>query len=337
MPTWSPAQTAPPAPSVTFTRSGPAPMAGAVTIEQNVLYAPFLPREADPWVWDFLVSGSPAGPYAFDLPPAPAAGTPVGVRVIVSGLTDGDHAVEAALNGVVVGRAGFDGPVHGRDPGHRAGRVAAGRRQRADPDLHGEHFRSRRRRAGRAGPPGGRSRARPGRPGRRRMRCRPTMRRCPSSATWTTSIVTHELFRPQADAIAALKAAEGHRPLVVDVARAYDRFSAGLFEAAAVKALIRHVRQRSALRYVLLVGDDTFDYRDAMGLGLVSYVPSLTGWDGEFGRVPSREPVRRPRRRRPARGGHRPTARPDRRRGGRDGGQDRAGSRRCWPRRRGRT
>jgi hypothetical protein len=41
------------------------------------------------------------------------------------------------------------------------------------------------------------------------------------------------------------------------------------------------------LQYVLLVGDDTFDYRDLLGLGLVSYIPSINGWDGEFGRVPS--------------------------------------------------
>jgi hypothetical protein len=100
-------------------------------------------------------------------------------------------------------------------------------------------------------------------------------------------IVTHGDFRAQADQIAALKAAEGHRPLVVDVARAYDRFSGGIFEAEAVRALIRYAAHRSVLRYVLLVGDDTFDYRDRMGLGLVSYVPSLDGWDGEFGRVPS--------------------------------------------------
>lgn len=35
------------------------------------------------------------------------------------------------------------------------------------------------------------------------------------------------------------------------------------------------------------IGDDTFDYRDDAGTGAVSYVPSLYGWDGEFGRVPS--------------------------------------------------
>jgi hypothetical protein len=41
------------------------------------------------------------------------------------------------------------------------------------------------------------------------------------------------------------------------------------------------------LRYVLLVGGDTFDTHDYLGTGAVSFVPSLLSWDGEFGRVPS--------------------------------------------------
>jgi hypothetical protein len=41
------------------------------------------------------------------------------------------------------------------------------------------------------------------------------------------------------------------------------------------------------LRYVLLVGGDTFDGRNFLGTGAVSYVPSLLAWDGAFGRVPS--------------------------------------------------
>jgi Peptidase family C25 len=38
---------------------------------------------------------------------------------------------------------------------------------------------------------------------------------------------------------------------------------------------------------VVLLGDDTFDPRDFGGVGNTSYVPSLYGWDGVFGRVPS--------------------------------------------------
>jgi hypothetical protein len=41
------------------------------------------------------------------------------------------------------------------------------------------------------------------------------------------------------------------------------------------------------LRYLLLMGDDTYDPEGFSGLGEVSFVPSLYGWDGDLGRVPS--------------------------------------------------
>jgi hypothetical protein len=100
-------------------------------------------------------------------------------------------------------------------------------------------------------------------------------------------IVTHPAFAAQAERIAALKRAEGLRVAVVDVEHAYDRFSTGIVEAEALHQLIRETAQGGRLRYVLLVGADTFDPQDFMGSGAVSYVPSVYGWDGEFGRVPS--------------------------------------------------
>jgi hypothetical protein len=74
---------------------------------------------------------------------------------------------------------------------------------------------------------------------------------------------------------------------VVDAARAYDRFSAGVFEARAIRELVRHAAGRTRLRYLLLIGDDTYDPRDFLGVGNLSHLPSLYGWDGVFGRVPS--------------------------------------------------
>jgi hypothetical protein len=276
--------TPPPAPSVGLTRSGPAPLHGALVVQQDVLYAPFLPHEADPWVWDFLVSGSPAGPYAVDVP-AVAPG-PVPVRVIVVSLTDHEHTVEASLNGVAIGQVQFSGQavaeIFGEMP---AGAVHAGTNEltlayaasASDPDDVGLAVLDR----VELGVP----RPRPQAPVAYALS--PYDPVLPRTAGADYLIVTHQRFRAQADQIAALKAAEGFRPVVVDVARAYDRFSAGVFEAQAVRALIRHAARRGGAGYVLLVGDDTFDPRDRMGLGLVSYVPSLAGWDGEFGRVPS--------------------------------------------------
>ena len=101
-------------------------------------------------------------------------------------------------------------------------------------------------------------------------------------------IVTHPLFRAQADRVAALKAAEGLRAVVVETDTAYDRFSGGIVEPNAIRALVRRAwRARGKLRYVLLIGDDSFDPRDYVGIGSQSFVPSIYGRDATWGRVPS--------------------------------------------------
>jgi hypothetical protein len=99
-------------------------------------------------------------------------------------------------------------------------------------------------------------------------------------------IATHSLFADHAQRIAALKQAEGYTPVVVDVERAYDHYSAGVFEATAIQALVRDAA-RQGVRYVLLLGGDTFDPRDFTGTGETAFVPSLDAYDGQFGRVPS--------------------------------------------------
>ncbi len=101
-------------------------------------------------------------------------------------------------------------------------------------------------------------------------------------------VVTHPLFQAQAARLAQLKEAEGLRTAVVDVERAYDAFSGGVAEAAAVQALVRRAAQGSGqLKYLVLVGDDTFDNQDYLGTGVQSFIPSLLADDGEFGRIPS--------------------------------------------------
>jgi hypothetical protein len=100
-------------------------------------------------------------------------------------------------------------------------------------------------------------------------------------------VLTHPLFEAQALQIADAKASAGYSAAVLSVERAYDRFSAGIVEASALRELLRELKAGGRLRYVLLLGDDSFDPQDFMGLGLASYVPSPYAWDDQFGRVPS--------------------------------------------------
>jgi len=100
-------------------------------------------------------------------------------------------------------------------------------------------------------------------------------------------VVTHADFRTAADRLAGGHASQGLQTAVVDVARAYDALSGGAVEATAVRSLLGRLPVRKDPPAVVLFGDDTLDPRDYLGLGSVAFVPSLSGWDGQFGRIAS--------------------------------------------------
>jgi hypothetical protein len=273
------------APAVPFTRSGFPAVPGMHRVEQQVFHAPFVPRPGDPWIWDLLGSGMTGGPYTFDLPgliPAPSA---VPVRVGVVGGSDHRHTVQVTLNGQAVGSATFTGKSLAVVTGSVAGAVlresgnelvlAYSAETTGPEDFALVFFDSVD--LGVALAP--------------RVdwvlpeRVLPYEPAALPGAGVDYLVVTHDDFQDAARRVAALKEADGHRVAVVDVDGAYDRYSGGAVEAAAIQALIRDAGRR--LRYVLLVGDDTFDSRDFSQSGQVSYVPSLLAWDGQFGLVPS--------------------------------------------------
>jgi hypothetical protein len=284
--TWGEIRT--PVPALGLTRSGFPLVPGMTRVEQNVLYAPFAPQGADPWVWDLLVAGEEAGPYAFDvpLPRAPQLRMPVRVRVGVMGGSDHVHTVSASINGFAVGQVTFTGKVpafvEGTIPAH-AIRARGNELQLAytarvtSPDDVGLLFLDV---------------VDLGVPAAPTPRPVPVARLAPYDPSWPAGggdylILTHALFLDQAQQIAALKLAEGFQPWVVGLDRIYDRYSSGVFEARAIQAFIRGAVRRAGVHYVLLVGGDSYDPRDFSGTGNVSFLPSLEAWDGQFGRVPS--------------------------------------------------
>ena len=282
--TW-PGGFAPPAPQVAFTRSGVALAPGMHRVAPEVTYAPFVPRGADPWVWGTLLSGWPGSPFTFALPGYQSGAGTVPVRVGLVGVSDHEHRVEAFVNGVSVGRCTF----RGRTLGRVNGSLSASTLKETGNSLTFVYT-----------TPSGRpfeafslldsidlgiTLPAPMAPAPYTLDAYEP--RLPSVAGADYLIVTHGAFLDHAQRIASLKSSEGFRPLVVDAQRAYDRYSSGVFEAASIRALIQEVARHTKLRFVLLVGDDTFDYKNNLGTGAVSYVPSLAGWDGLWGVVPS--------------------------------------------------
>ncbi len=274
----------PPMPAVTLTRSGPPLAPGMVRVQTNAFYAPFLDQASDPWVWDFLVSAVPSITKTFGLASLPAGADPIAVRVHLAGSSAHTHVVRARLNGVPLGTAVFVGRTAGQISGSIPGTLLreTGNELTLDYQVGTDEFS-----VGVAFldavdlgiPP-----ARSVRGTAQVARLLPYDPLLPDLGRVDYLILTHRDFAPAAARLAAWHADAGRHPAVVDVERAYDAFASGAFEAEAVRALLQRLAP-SAM--VVLFGDDTLDPRDYLGLGSVSYVPSLHGWDGQFGRVAS--------------------------------------------------
>ena len=283
-------------PAVPLTRSADPEVPGFLRAEREQLYIPSLPAGADPWQWDILFSGAPwpdpgYDPAAgdFDLPDlALGASGPATVRLRVVGYTHHRHSVTASINGLPVGSVTFDGI----GPALLSGTIAAEALHRTGNQLSIDYVG-----AALSDSPAsdafayldyadlGVPRATAGPAA---FTLAPWSPRLPSLGGVDYLVVTHPLFREQADRIAAEKTKGGHRAAVVETPSAYDRFSGGFVEARAIQALVRHAARASGvLRHVLLVGDDSFDPLDYSGRGVPSFVPSLFARDSGWGLVPS--------------------------------------------------
>lgn len=281
-------RTAPPAPQVAFTRSGPPQGPRALRIQQNQYYAPFVHPDADPWVWDFLLTGQPPLVKTFALPPLVPGGDEVSVAVHLSGSSAHPHAVTASLNGVPLGEARFEGRTTGlvkarfprallHDTGNQL--TLAYRAKGVTEGDVGVAFVDAVDLAVEAAPAAGQA--------AQVVRVVAYDPRLPSLEDVDYLVVTHPDFAAAAARLADRRAGEGLQAAVVDVARAYDALAGGAVEANAVRGLLGRLPVRKDPAQAVLFGDDTLDPRDHLGLGSTAFVPSLSGWDGQFGRIAS--------------------------------------------------
>ncbi|MET0553396.1 MAG: C25 family cysteine peptidase [Vicinamibacteria bacterium] len=281
-------RTAPPEPQVAFTRSGPPLPSGWLRVQQNLLYAPFVHPAADPWIWDFLLTGQPPLVKTFALPPLVPGGDSVAVAVHLSGSSAHPHAVQASLNGVRLGQAVFEGRTTGvvraRFPrallreGDNELTLTYRAKGVADGDV-GVAFVDAVDLGVQPSPVKGQT--------AQVARVVAYDPRLPRLEDVDYLVVTHQDFAAAAERLAGLHQREGLQTAVVDVARAYDALAGGAVEATAVRGMLGRLPVRKDPPAAVLFGDDTLDPRDYLGLGSVAYVPTLSGWDGQFGRVAS--------------------------------------------------
>lgn len=89
-------------------------------------------------------------------------------------------------------------------------------------------------------------------------------------------IITHAEFLPQVERLANLRRShDGYSVVTATVDQVYNEFSSGAQDVTAIRDLIKYFYNRSDgnLKYVLLFGKGTFDYKNKLGHGL-NFVPT---------------------------------------------------------------
>lgn len=95
-------------------------------------------------------------------------------------------------------------------------------------------------------------------------------------------IVSHPDFIGGLGPLVNARQAQGFSVKTVDVRDVYARFSHGVFDAKAIKDYVAHAAANMGTKYVLLVGGDTYDYRNFTGNGSLSFIPSLYAVTGPY-------------------------------------------------------
>jgi hypothetical protein len=89
-------------------------------------------------------------------------------------------------------------------------------------------------------------------------------------------ILSHGDFMDSLEPLKRLREIQGLRVGLIDIEDLYDEFSFGIKTPKAIKDFLSHAKTRwwRSPRYVLLVGDASFDPRNYLGLGDMDYVPT---------------------------------------------------------------
>lgn len=95
------------------------------------------------------------------------------------------------------------------------------------------------------------------------------------SSPFDLAIIAHGAFVDALGPYVADREAAGISTRVFDVQSIYDGVGFGVTDAEAIRSFIRVAAMRAGVKYVLLVGGDTYDYHNYLGLGSVSFVPTL--------------------------------------------------------------
>ncbi len=90
-------------------------------------------------------------------------------------------------------------------------------------------------------------------------------------------VIAHPLLMAQAERLAAHRRGDGLSTAAISSQDLYDEFNYGLLDAEAVRSFIAHAYRNwpTPPAYVVLLGDETWDYRNIIGGGRPTIIPSI--------------------------------------------------------------
>jgi uncharacterized repeat protein (TIGR01451 family) len=100
-------------------------------------------------------------------------------------------------------------------------------------------------------------------------------------------VISHPDFAAGVAPLVDHRRAGGLTAQVVDADQIYENLSNGMVDPEAIREYVAYAAREKGTRYVLLVGGDTYDYKDYLGLGTLSFIPSLYAPAGGVRFVPA--------------------------------------------------
>ncbi len=94
-------------------------------------------------------------------------------------------------------------------------------------------------------------------------------------------VISHAQFMQAAAPLLQHRQGQGMSTALVDVDQIYAQYGTGEPDPAAIQAYIAMAKARRGTRYVVIVGGDTYDYHDYLGVHSVSFVPTIYRATGE--------------------------------------------------------
>jgi hypothetical protein len=104
-------------------------------------------------------------------------------------------------------------------------------------------------------------------------------------------MIAHPNFVDGLAPLVAFHQGRGLDVRVVDVEDIYTQFSYGIFDPQAIRDYIRYAAQYMGTEYILLVGGDTYDYRNYLSQASMSFIPTLYAPTGPVARFAPVDPL----------------------------------------------